>query len=221
MARHVLGGPADDGRASYQIAIDVCEDCRRARQLADGEAIDVSKTAMAMARCDAQWLPSAHVGDDAAERASQDVAPMVRRSVLRRDHHRCQVPGCRHATYVDLHHIQTRADGGQHDAENLLTLCAAHHRALHDGTLQITGSVSKDLTVCHADGTLYGAAISAPSVLVHARAFQALRGLGFGERDARQALESTRAALGNDAELEAVLRHCLDLLSARAWTRAS
>ena len=31
LARHVLGGPTDDGRASYQVALDVCEDCGRAR----------------------------------------------------------------------------------------------------------------------------------------------------------------------------------------------
>src|SRR6185503_27191 len=42
LARHVLAGPADDGRASYQIAMNVCEDCQRARQLADGELVEVS-----------------------------------------------------------------------------------------------------------------------------------------------------------------------------------
>ena len=42
LARQVLGGPTDDGRASYQVALDVCEDCGRARQIADGEAIGVS-----------------------------------------------------------------------------------------------------------------------------------------------------------------------------------
>lgn len=218
MARLVLGGPTDDGRASYQVALDVCEDCRRARQIADGEAIAVSSTLVAMASCDAQHLPSAHMGK---ERASQDVAPAVRRAVLRRDHHRCQVPGCRHATYVDIHHVETRADGGDHHEENLVTLCGAHHRALHEGTLQITGTVSQCLTFCHADGTPYGSEVSAAPVLLRTRAFQALRGLGFGERDARQALERARAELPPDSELEATLRHCLDSLSARAWTKAS
>lgn len=217
MARHVLGGPTEEGRASYQVALDVCEDCQRTRQLADGEAVNVSRTVTEMARCDAQLLPSAHVG----EQASQDVAPAIRRAVLRRDQHRCQVPGCRHATYVDIHHIEARADGGGHDAENLVTLCGAHHRALHEGTLQVTGSVETGLQFQHADGTPYGAEVSATPVLVHARTFQALRGLGFGERDARQAIERARAELAPDAELEAVLRHCLQLLSACAWTRAS
>jgi hypothetical protein len=219
MARLVLGGPGEDGRASYQVALDVCEDCQRMRQLADGEAIVVSKTVAAMAHCDAQSLGSTHAG---SERASQDVAPAVRRAVLRRDHHRCQVPGCRHATYVDIHHIETRADGGGHSAENLVTLCGAHHRALHEGTLIVARSASSEteLSFCHADGKPYGARVSAPDALAHARAFQALRGLGFGERDVRQALERARSELPPESAIEAVLRHCLDQLSARAWTKA-
>lgn len=32
MARQVLGGPADEGRASYQVAMTVCEQCRGAWQ---------------------------------------------------------------------------------------------------------------------------------------------------------------------------------------------
>ncbi len=143
LARHVLGGLVDEGRASYQVASDVCEDCQRARQIADGEAVDVSPTVLAMANCDAQRLPGAHVGSNhhggesptraaRAARATQDVPPAVRRAVLRRDHHRCRVPGCRHARFVDLHHLETREEGGEHDPQNLITLCGAHHRAIHE-----------------------------------------------------------------------------------------
>lgn len=91
LARHVLGGPTDEGRASYQLALDVCEDCQRTRQLSDGELIEVSPEAAAAARCDAQWVPSAHMGSSANERAAQDIAPAARRTVLRRDHRLCQV----------------------------------------------------------------------------------------------------------------------------------
>jgi hypothetical protein len=31
MAREVLGGPGDDGRSSYQVALNICERCGRAR----------------------------------------------------------------------------------------------------------------------------------------------------------------------------------------------
>ena len=227
LARHVLGGPTDDGRASYQVALDVCEDCGRARQIADGEAIGVSPPVAEMACCDAQWLPKTHVGAlvdpsvSGPERAAQDVAPAVRRSVLRRDRHRCRVPGCTHGTFVDVHHLETRADGGGHDAENLVTLCSAHHRALHEGTLVMVGSVALGLDFRHADGTPYGALPSAAQAFSQAQAFRALRGLGFGEREARQALSRASQVLEPDAELQTRIRHCLELLTARALARSA
>jgi len=42
MARLVLGGPRDDGRASYQISVSVCPDCERGRQ--QGATNGYSKT---------------------------------------------------------------------------------------------------------------------------------------------------------------------------------
>ncbi len=223
MARYVLGGPSDDGRASYQVALDVCEDCLRARQLADGELVDVSPTVTAMARCDAQHLPpNAHVGDlagGAAPRAAQDVAPGTRRLVLRRDRHRCRVPGCSHATWVDVHHLQARADAGDHSPNNLLTLCGAHHRAVHEGTLVIAGTLSSGLVFSHADGTPYGELPSASSSRVQALAFRALCGLGFRERDARHALTQILQASKADATVESVLREAVALLTERACTK--
>lgn len=222
LARHVLGGPIEDGRASYQIALDVCEGCQRARQVADGETIDVSRAAAEMARCDAQRVPRAHVGanaDAATSRATQDVPPATRRLVLRRDHHRCQVPGCKHATWVDVHHVQTRADGGEHDPNNLLTLCGVHHRAAHEGALIITGSGAASLEFWHADGTSYGACPDAPRADVLTQVFQALRGLGFKEGEAKRALDRARQDLPTEREGKQVLRHCLSVLTERACFR--
>jgi hypothetical protein len=54
MARQVLGGPVDDGRASYQVELNVCPSCERALQLASGELVEISAEAAAMARCDSQ-----------------------------------------------------------------------------------------------------------------------------------------------------------------------
>src|SRR3954467_13649831 len=63
MARHVLGGPVDEGRASYQVAITVCEACQRTTQTGRGEGVEVTADVTVMARCDAQILPRAHVGE--------------------------------------------------------------------------------------------------------------------------------------------------------------
>jgi hypothetical protein len=155
MADVAVAGPVDDGRASYQVELTVCDECARASQRANGEQLEVSPQVAAMASCDSQQLPSAHVGNKASgklHRATQDVPPAVRRAVLRRDRHRCQAPGCRHADFLDVHHIQPREEGGQHELENLLTLCGAH-RACHGGALRVTGSLAAGLTFHHADGT--------------------------------------------------------------------
>jgi HNH endonuclease len=236
MARQVLGGPVDEGRASYQVAITVCEACQRAEQTGRGEAVEVSPEVVEMARCDAQILPRAHVGgtDSAhvaehahtretkrAVKATQTVPPAVRRSVLLRDQHRCRVPGCRHATFVDVHHIQPREEGGAHEPKNLLTLCSAHHRACHRGALSIEGRAPTALRFRHADGTTYGAAVSANGADARLRAFQALRALGFGEGEARLALRRSATHVGDDAELEPLLRHALGLLTAGALAEAS
>lgn len=234
LARHVLGGPSDEGRASYQIALDVCEDCQRARQLADGGLIDVSPAVAEMASCDAQRLPHAHVGADSQlesraqptdraprKRASQDVPPSARREVRRRDRRRCRVPGCTHARHLDLHHLHTKADGGGHDPQNLVSVCGIHHRAIHEGTLTVRRNESNEVVFSHADGTPYGGAPSAASSLVYTRAFQALRGLNFGEGEVRRTLDEAQRALGRDASLDQLLRHCLERLTARSCSRAS
>jgi hypothetical protein len=50
----------------------------------------------------------------------------VRDEVKKRDHNRCQFPGCgREAT--SLHHCIYRSQGGLNDFENLVCLCDNHH----------------------------------------------------------------------------------------------
>jgi len=58
MARQVLGGPGDDGRSSYQIAISVCPSCERGFQHARGELVEISAGAVDTASCDAQHIGS-------------------------------------------------------------------------------------------------------------------------------------------------------------------
>jgi hypothetical protein len=215
MAREVLGGPADAGRASYQIAVDVCERCRGASQHANGEGVRVDSAIVEMAECDAQHIGHVaseppHVGERA--RATQTIPPALRRKVMRRDHGRCVVPGCRHATFVDVHHIEARADGGTHDESNMVVLCSAHHRAVPRGQLRISGDVGA-LVFRRADGAHYGTMSSVRHADTHHRAFRALRALGFAEKDARRALERVRSA---NAPTESLLRQSLALLTERA-----
>ncbi len=270
MARHVLGGPGDEGRSSYQVSLTVCAACASGAQRGSGELVPVGEAVVAMAECDAQLLGQllpraanenatridapdtvaesrtrtdacqsdhrdAHVGapGDAGvdvdaglkesepprsprrviasnPRAKQNIPPVTRRAVLARDQHRCRVPGCSHATFVDVHHVRPRAEGGGHEPDNLITLCSAHHRASHRCELIIERDDGGALAFRHADGTAYGHAITPRVVDAHTKVSSALRNLGFREREVRVVL----AELLADEELrgatpERLLREAL------------
>jgi hypothetical protein len=223
MARQVLGGPADSGRASYQLSVTVCEHCRQAFQHGGGERIEVGAGVMAMAGCDAQHLGRTHTTPaeskdceaPAPTRVTQSVPPAVRRSVLDRDGRKCSVPGCRHSQYLDLHHVRPRAEGGDHDPERLLTLCGVHHRAAHAGALIVSGGYSRGFAFRHADGTGYGAAVSPARCDLRQKVFLGLKGLGFRESDARRAIDRVDASAGADEPItaESLLRKTLAMLT--------
>ena len=221
LARIVLGGQKDEGRSSYQIALDVCESCRRGRQRGDGEAVDVSATVVEMASCDAQHIGpvrlETHMGADCPpEPATQSVPPATRRRILRRDGKRCVVPGCRHSTWVDVHHIQPREEGGRHTDHGLACFCTVHHRAIHDGRLSVQGHAPNGLTFRHADGTVYGGEASPRRAEAGTVVFQMLRHLGFRETESKRALEKvlqgpTHEGCGDT--IEGLLRAALLILT--------
>ena len=116
------------------------------------------------------------------------------------------MPGCSHATFVDVHHIQPRSEGGRHEASNLLTLCSAHHRSAHRGELHIERGPDGALRFRHADGAAYGNPLTPGRVDAHAKVFSALRNLGFPESAAGAVLRELRA----DVELAAAsVQHLL------------
>lgn len=191
LAQRAAGGDDDDGRAPYQVALTVCPQCDRATRDGAGIELEVEPAVLEAARCDAQHVGDTHVGTD---RAAQTVPPRVRRQVLRRDHHRCQVPGCRAAKHIEVHHVIPRARRGGHDPSNLISLCSAHHAALHDGALRITGTAPGRLTFLHADGTVYGTppCVARPALRVAPPASQVEVGRWPGNGTADRA--STRGA---------------------------
>jgi hypothetical protein len=285
MARHVLGGPRDDGRSSYQVSLSVCGACGGGAQRAGGELVPIDAAVVAMASCDAQHFaellprptelraanenaghvvdetagaeggandvtaggdectltressdhahvdaPSRQVSDATASvapgatpptrtaradarpspRAKQSIPPGLRRAVFTRDRHRCRVPGCTHATFVDVHHVQPRSEGGQNEASNLLTLCSAHHRATHRGELLICHEHGGAITFRHRDGAAYGSPVAPRLIDVHAKVFAALRHLGFREGEVKTVLAELRGDthLGGSS-VEHLLREAL------------
>jgi hypothetical protein len=138
--------------------------------------------------------PAACRRSNAAPRARQTLPPSLRRAVLERDHHRCQVPGCTHSTYVDVHHIQRHADGGSTVIWKLIHAVRRPSCAAHNGGLLIERGAHGTLVLRHADGSLYGQPAT-PRVDVHAKVFSALRHLGFRESEVKAVLGALALAL--------------------------
>jgi hypothetical protein len=65
-------------------------------------------------------------------RKTRSIPPALRRALNARDRG-CRFPGCTHTQYVDAHHVQHWAQGGETKASNLVTLCRFHHRKVHEG----------------------------------------------------------------------------------------
>lgn len=68
----------------------------------------------------------------AASQQGETIPPAVRAHVLERDHGRCAITGCGSTHHLQIHHITERANHGNHDPDNLITLCWYHHHvAIH------------------------------------------------------------------------------------------
>jgi len=199
MSRTILAGPGDAGTSSYQIQMTLCQSCGRASQDGGGLELPVEATVAELAQCDAQRLRP-------GQRAAQDIPPAIRREVVRRHHHCCAVSGCRHGTWVDVHHVTPRSEGGTHDPELLVVLCSVHHKAVHRGTLLIEGTYSTGFRFYHTDGSPYGVAADAHAAGLLADVFQAVRHAGFKEHEARRILDLVRPHVGPGVGLADAVR---------------
>jgi hypothetical protein len=69
-------------------------------------------------------------------RRQRVVSTSLRRAVFARDAG-CVFPGCHHTRFIDTHHIEHWADGGDTTLDNLICLCTSHHRLVHEGGFAI------------------------------------------------------------------------------------
>ena len=78
-------------------------------------------------------------------RRSRIIPPAIARALAIRDTS-CRFPSCCATKFLDAHHIQHWADGGETKLNNLVTLCRHHHRLLHQGefTLSVKSDRSND-----------------------------------------------------------------------------
>jgi hypothetical protein len=85
-------------------------------------------------------------------RKTRSIPPAIRRALNVRDGG-CRFPGCTHERYVDAHHIEHWADGGETKLSNLVTLCRLHHRLVHEGEIRIETCADGGWRFLHPDGS--------------------------------------------------------------------
>jgi hypothetical protein len=138
MARDALAGRTADGFApdNYQVIVHVDA---AALNSSGGEA-DVPLPVARRLCCDGAIV---RIVDDTEGRAlnvgrKQRTVPIaIKRALVARDRG-CTFPGCHHTRWLDAHHVDHWADGGETSLTNLLTLCSTHHRLVHEGGFSIS-----------------------------------------------------------------------------------
>ena len=69
-------------------------------------------------------------------RKTRTISAPLRRALNARDKG-CRFPGCCNTRYLDAHHVEHWANGGETKPSNLVSLCRFHHHAVHEGGIRI------------------------------------------------------------------------------------
>lgn len=108
-------------------------------ETADGAALTVA--VVRRLACDAGVIPTVMGGDSQVldqGRRTRTVSTAQRRALTARDGG-CVFPGCdRPDSWCDAHHVIHWLNLGPTDLWNLVLLCSAHHRAVHEGGWRLT-----------------------------------------------------------------------------------
>jgi hypothetical protein len=88
--------------------------------------------------CDAGLVAIGHAPDGAVldvGRRTRTIPPAIRRALEARDRG-CRFPGCG-SRFCDAHHVRHWSEGGETRFDNLVLLCRAHHRMVHEGGYRV------------------------------------------------------------------------------------
>jgi len=96
-------------------------------------------------------------------RKSRVVPKGIERAVRARDKNTCRFPGCCNKRFVDIHHIEHWANGGETALDQLMLLCSKHHALVHEGGFRIEKDFQDDWGFIRPDG------IAVPGCGYHAR----------------------------------------------------
>jgi hypothetical protein len=96
-------------------------------------------------------------------RKSRVVPKGIERAVRARDKNTCRFPGCCNKRFVDIHHIEHWANGGETAVEQLMLLCSKHHTLVHEGGFRIEKDFQDHWSFFRPDG------IAVPDCGYHSR----------------------------------------------------
>jgi hypothetical protein len=94
----------------------------------------VSATTARRLTCDAgvaEVIEDEHGVPLSVGRKRRTIAGSLKRALMKRDT-TCSYPGCENRTFLDGHHIEHWADGGETTLDNASLLCTHHHRYVHE-----------------------------------------------------------------------------------------
>lgn len=122
-------------------------------QVEDGPAL-APDTARRVA-CDASVVTLTEAGGEplSVGRRTRSIPPAIRRALDSRDGG-CRFPGCGATCHVEGHHVRHWSQGGDTSLANLVSLCWAHHRAVHEGGFALAHDGHGGVTVRRSDGRL-------------------------------------------------------------------
>ncbi len=123
--RQISSGKIAPRGASTVVHIHRCPECERVAVVTSRGDLELGRAEREKLDCDALVV-------EPGKRSRSLVPPSRRRDVLARDGHRCRAPGCRNTRFLEVHHLKPRANGGDNDPGNLITLCSGCHRLWHE-----------------------------------------------------------------------------------------
>ncbi|MGE0546239.1 MAG: DUF222 domain-containing protein [Kofleriaceae bacterium] len=152
MAHQILRGRSRD-RSPVELVVMLSADALAATPVSSTEAIgccsdDTCLGSQAVRRlaCDAGIVTMVeNSGGEVVSvgRKTRAIPAPMKRALLHRDR-TCTFPGCQNRVYLEGHHIEHWADGGETSLDNLICVCAYHHRFVHEYEYRIELTPGED-----------------------------------------------------------------------------
>lgn len=158
------GPAARDGGERYQVVVTVGQGALGGTSADEGGEIDdgpwLAPEAARRLACDSTVVAiSLGAGGQPLNvgRATPTVPRHIRRALRTRDGG-CRFPGCGQRRFVDAHHVEHWARGGETSLANTCLLCRFHHHAVHEGGFGLERTPAGDLVFTTPDGAVLPAA---------------------------------------------------------------